>query len=860
MKRIFSYLLAAMLFIFPLIEMQTAKAIPAYPGILTIKQSNGKTLNYFLYGDEYVNWAKTLDGYTIIMNANGDYVYATLNSDGDMVASNVLASNTSERSMKENQFLSTISKNIFFSPKQLVEPKQRRAKTEKIIKSSKMNTKTMSAEPHFLVILVNYTDVTFSSANETLFYHQIQDSNYTDDGATGSARDYFADNSFGVINPHFDVYGPVTLPNNRAYYAANNYANAWQMARDAAQYLDTTQDIDFSIYDNDGDGVVDLVHVVFAGQGANTMGYNSGNVVWPHMSVFSGSFSLDGTSFHKYSCSSETNGYLGVDHVGAVIHENSHVFGIPDFYDSDYDGTGGTAEHPGSWDVMASGSYNNDSRTPPNYSMVEKDMMGWGNIIPLTQGTYTLYPISDSNTAYKIHLNNDEYLMFEYRNNDKWDAYLPSVGMLMWHADTSQFINWDYANDVNANPDDRGYYLEKAGGEDSELESTSTPFPGSDNVDFISYFTLTNGTQLDGNLTNIHYIADSGIMFTYQNALPVLFILNASNITTTSATITGTFSSEQTYSNRQLQYKEDGSSTYTTIDLTTDTFTVNITDLILNTNYKYRLSAQIGNDTYYSVENTFHTLCSEGAITSFPWYDGFESGVECWTQESSSSDVSWKSASNAIGGYITAHNGNKLARLNFTQSYYGSSLARLISPVFDLSNVTNPKLRFYHSAYSAADFPLRLYYRTSENGAWIELAQYENTLSGNVISWSRDTISLPEPSATYQISFVGSDSYGYGVALDGLRITGDTIVSSGLNDAENVALNVYPNPVSEYVLVTSTTKVDKVEMINTLGQVVYSDNKATNSCKIAVKDMPMGIYLIKVTSNNKILTSKVVVE
>lgn len=864
MKKISKLLILAVLL---LIFVQSAMAVPAYPRPLQVKQSNGKTLTYRLYGDEYVSWAKTIDGYTLMQKTNGDFVYATYDKEGRMVASDMLASNEGERTQKEQQFLNTIGKDVFYSPMQLSVSKLKRDAVNSQLKKKSASAREKSfttSDPHFLVLLVSYSDVNWNSSNVDLFYHQIQDSNYTANGATGSVRDYFADNAFGAINPHFDVFGPIVLPKTRSYYAANEYEKAYEMAWHAAKYLDTTgEGVDFSKYDNDGDGVIDMVHVVYAGQGANTAGSNSG-YVWPHMYYFptwyGQNFSLDGKSFNIYACSSEHNGYMGVDHIGAVCHEMGHAFGLPDLYDTDFSGSGQEAEHPGEWDVMASGSYNNNSKTPPYYSSVERDMLGWGNIHPLTDGNITLYPIADSNTAYKIHLNQDEYLVFEYRNHDKWDAYLPGVGMLVWHADTSQINNWDLTNSLNADPNDRGLYIEKTV-PNANLESGRTPYPGTSNVTNINYFSLTNGTQVDGFISNIHYEADSSIVFNYASSQPVVFTLSADSITTTSAVVSGSFSAQGTISDRKLQYKKASSNTYTTIDLNADTFTNTLDNLHINTEYKYRLMATLNGTVYYSVEKSFQTLCSDGAIMDFPWNESFENGLGCWTQ-SSSTGAEWVQATSAIGGYVNPKNGSYLANLNFGSSYYSQSSARLVSPVFDFTNVNEPFLTFYHSAYSAVDTPLKLYYRTSPQDSWVLLASYENTSSSYSVSWKKDTVTIPERTATMQISFVGADTYYYGVAIDYLNIKDKSPNSEIEEIEENFSMAIVPNPTADnaVLLVENLKEQAMVYLTDAVGRVisVKSLPEGSTSCELDSRKLGSGLYYVRVVTNTKSYTQKLI--
>lgn len=75
-------------------------------------------------------------------------------------------------------------------------------------------------------------------------------------------------NSSGQYQPEMVVYGPVTLPQNMAYYGAPSAAGAndshpAEMIRDACQLLD--DEIDFREYDLDGDGYIDNVYLFYPG-------------------------------------------------------------------------------------------------------------------------------------------------------------------------------------------------------------------------------------------------------------------------------------------------------------------------------------------------------------------------------------------------------------------------------------------------------------------------------------------------------------------------------------------------------------------------------------------------------------------
>lgn len=101
---------------------------------------------------------------------------------------------------------------------------------------------------------------------------------------TGSARDYFIDQSSGVFTPEFDVVGPIKLSHNMNYYGANNHAgqdaHPAKMIKEACELAAGDFNVDFSKYDYDNDGFVDFVYVIYASY-AESYGASS-NTIWPH--------------------------------------------------------------------------------------------------------------------------------------------------------------------------------------------------------------------------------------------------------------------------------------------------------------------------------------------------------------------------------------------------------------------------------------------------------------------------------------------------------------------------------------------------------------------------------------------------
>ena len=302
-----------------------------------------------------------------------------------------------------------------------------------------------------MIILVNFKDVKFASSNnKQAFANLLNLKGYSANGGTGSARDYFMDNSDGRFTPVFNVFGPVELLENRDFYGGNdkdgNDKNPTQMVIDACMLAKNLFGVNFADYDHDNDGEVDNVFIFYAGKGENDGGGK--DAIWPHQSFIGNrNFKLDGVLINSYACSSELRGNGSMSGIGVFVHEFGHVLGLPDFYDADYE-QNGQGSGIGRWSVMDSGNYLNNGNTPPNHIAKERFMLGWLTptiLNPIEAGrNHSIEPIS-SNQAYIIHTPTiNEYFLIENRKiGDKWDKYIPGEGMLVYHIDKTTSANKD---------------------------------------------------------------------------------------------------------------------------------------------------------------------------------------------------------------------------------------------------------------------------------------------------------------------------------------------------------------------------------------------------------------------------------
>ncbi len=258
--------------------------------------------------------------------------------------------------------------------------------------------------------------------------------------------------------------------------------------------------------------------------------------------------------------------------------------------------------------------------------------------------------------------------------------------------------------------------------------------------------------------------------FTTPIACPAPTGLAVNTITTTTAVVS--WVENGTASEWTLEYGVPGFVPGTGTSVTVNnTPSYTLTGLTSGTQYDLYVTANCSaTELSTSVMTTFVTTCE--TINTFPYTEDFEHAGNmpaCWSQEYVTGSASWSfMAGNHSSGSLTdAHSGSYNAFL-----FYGSTTSnyttKLISPVFDLTNVTNPYLSYWYTqaAWSNDQDRLTVYYRTSATDTWHQLAQYLNS----VTSWTMDSLELPSPSSTYQLAFEGITAYGYGITLDDITI------------------------------------------------------------------------------------------
>jgi basic endochitinase B len=78
-----------------------------------------------------------------------------------------------------------------------------------------------------------------------------------------------------------------------------------------------------------------------------------------------------------------------------------------------------------------------------------------------------------------------------------------------------------------------------------------------------------------------------------------------------------------------------------------------------------------------------------------------------------------------------------------------------------------------------------------------------------------------------------------------------------LMDSNSSTLSVYPNPAFHILNLSHSKIIDRIEMINSLGQVVSASNHESSHVRVDVSTMSSGIYTLKIYSNNTIYSSRI---
>ena len=529
--RLLCFLAALAACLFAGLSFEGVSAGPAAPIEHTLFQPDGSELIAKQWGDEWSNGFETLDGYTIIQDDLGWWVFAQV-VDGQL-KTYLLAGKTVPVGSEVPAGLDTHLRPAVEKPEHQGLP---------VIEYQNRGPQPV------LVLLASFSDRsgTYTAAQ---FASQVF-------GSTGSVKDFYDKSSYSNLNlypvtethgtANDGVVGWLSLP-----YAHPNTGSTFTTANQWIVYDALTQAnsfVNFAFYDTNVDGYISSselhVLVVVAGYEASySLTPNTPNVWAHHWDLNGVGFPyLDGVYLGDWY---HNGGYsqIGEIHqnhiatIGVMAHELGHDLSWPDLYDTDY-----TSHGTGDWSIMSTGVWNATGTNPIGSSPAMPDAwlkwyQGWltPTVISGTQ-TGVIIPQSETNaSAFLLAPNpggvdwewyqysgSGEYFLVENRQLTSYDAGLPGCGLHILHIDENVGIYTP--NDNESHPLVK--FMEADGLNEikngTDPGDTGDPFPGSTNNRTFDYWSTPNSRLYSGadslasvkNITNCSAFMTADLAYT----------------------------------------------------------------------------------------------------------------------------------------------------------------------------------------------------------------------------------------------------------------------------------------------------------------------------------------------------------
>jgi M6 family metalloprotease-like protein len=853
------------------VNIPVTYGVSAYPYPVTITQPDGSKITVTLKGDEHMKWAQTTDGYSVMRNNTGIFEYARLDANQNMIPSGVQARNEQERSNDDIQFLSRTPRGLTYSAGQVGMMKN----ISRINRKRTYKSAQISGTRKFLCILIGFTDKAFTKTKAD-YENLLNQPGYATDGATGSVYDFYKENSYNQLNLSFTVAGPYVASHNMSYYGANNNqgidVNPEALITEAVKLADPT--VDFTEFDNDKDGMVDGIYVIYAGYGEDSGA--SSNTIWAHTSSIP-TLTLDGTTISDYACSSELRGTsgTGISRIGPICHELGHILGAIDFYDTNYN-TNGLYDGTGNWDIMANGAWNNNGVTPAHHNPYTKIFVyGWASSKTFTSGAnITLLDAEQNNNSFYVvnTATSNEFFLFENRQKQKFDSYLPGHGMIIYHVDGNYITTAGDQINIGSH---QGMYPVCANATGlppatyGVINGAGLPFPGTGNKTSFTDFTTPNALSWSSAKTNAPItsitedIANKTVSFTAP-VIPDRPLAPTANLATNiyQSTVIANWDLSSTATSYHLDVSSNQAFTtfltgYNDKDVG-NVKTFNITGLNARTVYFYRIRAiNLGgmsdNSNIISLKTLSNPPAAPANLTS----------VSC----NNLVTLKWRKSNDPyflryrIYGGVTNNPGLKIDSTITSNSDTTKILSGLLHGQNYYFRVTAVNDDGPESAFSSQTSSL---VKTGVIPAilskWGDVLICSN-LGDSIKSyqWFRNNLLIPQATGQYYTSNKLPGSYAVLTTdFEGCKNTSNVISDIGLK-----SITLYPNPAGDNftlhlidpmegnvvvsIINSSGTKVMEFQVEN-LGGELYREISGIN--------LNEGIYVVNVVINNKISYSK----
>ncbi len=847
-----SFIVAALIALQICINAVVSFAAPANPMPVRFTQPNGSVVTLSLRGDEFLHWAVTIDGYTLLQNRNNGWEYA-ISKEGKLHLSGVLATDPAGRNFTEKSFLTKVQKGLFFSQSQVSEIKEQ-CSIKPTYGTDKAGAFPTLGNVKLLMILANFSNTT-TTYTQSQFDNYMNQANYN---GTGSFKDFYYENSYGQLSVATTVSVWVKVPGTHDSYGPDS---EWgRFAYEACVAANAS--VDFSQFAVSG--TVPGVAIIHQGPGQE--GTSSTKDIWSHSwDLASAGYTaaqrtFDGVVVSSYTVQPEKSG-TGMATIGVMCHEFGHNLGAPDYYDTNYS-TGGQYPGTGDWDVMCGGSYNGTpgGAKPAHHNVYTKSVIyNWLTPTTLSSATsITNMPnFAQNAVVYKYTTTtSNEYFLLENRQQVGFDAGIPGHGLVIYHVDGSYITAHMNANDINATSH-QGLHPEAAGG---TIDATSCPFPGTGNKTSFTDATTPNSKSWANAATNkpITSITETSglISFAFMGGAPtgpVATTNAASSITTTGATLNGAVNPNGVTGTVTFEYGTTtsyGNTVNATPNSVSGTTSTNVsaalTGLASSITYNYRVKLVTGTTTTYGANQTFTTTMNCGTVTTFPFNEGFANTTlpNCWSNVNNGGTAGQVWQFGTVSGGLTG-TGN-YAFLNSDAYGSGNSQnADLITTTLNLSTASTVTLAFKHYFKSYTGSSAKVSYSINNGSTWTDITSFTAT-TANPATFSQ-AIAAVAGQSQVKFKFNYTGSYGYYWCVEDVSVTTTT---GGTGSAPTATTGSASNVVS-----TTATLNGTVNANNASTTVTFEYGTTTSYGSTASAGTVTGTTATAVTANLTGLTA-----
>lgn len=306
--------------------------------------------------------------------------------------------------------------------------------------------RTASSDPIRLKYLV--VPVRFATRDSTFSVEAISQA-FSGDGSSVSVRRFYQEQSRGKVEMAFQFEPWMLSHVERDSLGDGVEASSVYYSRLAGEIDSCSRErgIDLSDFDNDGDGLLDGLIVVLAGndqQETRDPRDPATAVTWYPEPVELAS----GVKFLNILHVAEISRGKAI-YPGGVAHELAHLLGAADLYDDDEE-LQGRSGGVGSWDLMSSGNDGKwwvpperDSlarRKPTGFSAFSRMLLGWDQPREIESRQEVRLKPGEAARLWTDSLRASEYLLLENRDRSGFDSILPGPGLLVMRVRNDRIL------------------------------------------------------------------------------------------------------------------------------------------------------------------------------------------------------------------------------------------------------------------------------------------------------------------------------------------------------------------------------------------------------------------------------------